>query len=133
MDVMSPMAALRGMYRCLLVVGLLVLSQAIHAQSGSLRGRIKAKGEEALTGARVVLSDSLEAVLAETQSGSGGNYEFAEVAPGQYCLTVENTGYETRRLNAVEVKPKTITFVDFRLTPTDEPAKRESVCKWRRK
>lgn len=114
------------------ILGFFVLSQSIFAQSGSVRGRVKASGIEALAGARVVLSDSGATVLAETKSSSDGKYEFTLVPAGIYSLSVEGDGYVSRSQSAIQVKPETITFVDFRLIGVDEPTKKGSICNWRK-
>jgi hypothetical protein len=94
---------------------------------------VKAAGVEALAGARVVLSDSDATVLAEGRSSSDGQYEFALIALGLYSLRVEGDGYVSRSQNAIEVKPETITFVDFNLTRTDQLTKKGSICRWRKR
>ncbi|TWR24308.1 TonB-dependent receptor [Mucilaginibacter achroorhodeus] len=92
----------------------LLLSQAIHAQSGSISGKVVDENNAPLPGATVLISGTTIAGAAD----ANGNYKIAGVKAGSYTLTASFIGYTSQ--------PKTVTVgagaltVNFNMQPSSK-------------
>jgi hypothetical protein len=85
----------------------------VWAQTGttSLRGTVSDKSGAAITGAKVTLSDPERGFTRTTTSGQTGEYEFIQLPPRTYLLTVEMTGfrrYEQKNVQLLVDVPYTV-------------------------
>jgi hypothetical protein len=97
----------RGLPLGILVLALAVLGVApAGAQSGtaSVRGRVVDQQGSAVPGATVTLSHPQTGTTRNTVTNTEGLYQFLGVAPGTYELTVELTGFNTARVEDVELR-----------------------------
>ncbi len=97
-----------------LVVSLVAL-QMLVAQTGttSLRGTVSDSSGAAVSGASVVLSNDERSFSRTTTTGATGSYEFLQLRPGTYHLSVEMSGfrkYEQRDVALLVDTPATINF-----------------------
>jgi hypothetical protein len=108
----------------LFLVPLLALSSLVWAQSSttSLRGTVTDKTGAAVSKAKVTLSNSERAIERTTTTSPEGGYEFLQVPPGTYRLTVEMTGfrrYEQKDIQLLVSTPAT-TNVTLQVGATAE-------------
>ena len=74
---------------------MLSLTSELWAQSSttSLRGAVADKSGAALVGAEVVLNNAQKAITRKTTTGQAGEYEFLQIPPGMYELSVQMKGF----------------------------------------
>src|SRR5580693_7602705 len=88
--------------RCLtLICILLSFGLATAAQTGttSLRGTVFDKSSATIAGAKVTLRNAEQGLERTTTSNAHGEYEFLSLPPGDYDLTVEQTGFSIAQRN----------------------------------
>jgi len=88
----------------LLVVSLLILQNLTFSQSAtsSLHGTISDSKGLVIAGASITLSSAETGFLRNTTTDSQGTYQFLEVPPAKYVLTVEASGFaKVKRENVV--------------------------------
>jgi hypothetical protein len=110
--VKSSLGAFRCVWIALLFVTAGLCPRLAQAQTGttSLRGTVLDKTGGAAVGAKVVLTNSAQALERQTRTNSTGAYEFLALPPGTYVLSVEMTGfrkYEQRNLQLLVDSPGT--------------------------
>ncbi len=97
---------------------LLLLSIQLSAQNFITGKIIDGEFNEPLPFANILIkSNSDESTIAGTTSDFDGNY-FIEVADGLYYLEVSFVGYETKRVNDLELSGGKETTIDLTLLPT---------------
>jgi hypothetical protein len=99
----------------LLVSFFLAVSILASAQSAttSLRGTITDPKGAVLQGATVTLNNSLTGYSRTTKSGNDGAYQFLEVPPATYTLTVTATGFATVKEEGVRLMVSTPATLNF--------------------
>jgi outer membrane cobalamin receptor len=98
-----PVALWRGAHALLVVLFLNFTSATFAAGASSrLEGTVKDQMGAAIPAARVVLRDTVGAVIVQTSSNREGRFSFA-VSPGRYLLTVEAKGFSQTERLIVEV------------------------------
>ena len=94
--------------RILAVVALSALSasaaRAQDAATGVVTGRATDASGAALAGARVVVTRTATAAARETATDSAGRYTLANLAPGEYRISIEAAGFSSRTLERVVVE-----------------------------
>jgi hypothetical protein len=96
-----------------LVGFLLALSAIVFAQSGttSLRGTVTDPSQAAVSGAKVTLANPERGFTRTVTTGDSGSYEFLQLQPGTYQLTVEVAGFrkaEQKRVQLLVDTPATL-------------------------
>ena len=96
-----------------LVGFLLAINAIVFAQSGttSLRGTVTDPSQAAVSGARVTLANPERGFTRTVTTGDSGNYEFLQLQPGVYQLTVETPGFrkaEQKRVQLLVDTPATL-------------------------
>lgn len=86
-------------------------SQAV----GSLVGTVTDKSGAIVPGADVTLTNISTNVTQKAQSNSNGNFQFLQLLPSYYRVTVEKTGFEKFDVASVEVAVGNATRVDATL------------------
>jgi len=96
---------------------LILGSTFARAQNGtsSLRGTITDPNGASVSGATVVITNPGIGVSLTTTSDKDGNYQFIEVRPSTYTLTVSATGFKTLRQANVQLLVATPTTDDLKL------------------
>src|SRR5712692_1489118 len=87
---------MRSASRLVAVLLLLILSHLVWAQSSttSLRGTVTDASGAAISRANVTLSNPERSLDRTTTTDPEGGYEFLQIAPGTYRLTVQVTGFK---------------------------------------
>ncbi|MGH7474988.1 MAG: TonB-dependent receptor domain-containing protein [Longimicrobiales bacterium] len=86
------------------------------AQDGSITGRVTSTDTgEPVAGAQVEAISAGGAVVAQAVTGAQGDFRLSNVPPGSYAIVVTSLGYETQRLEAVQVTPGATSMVGLEL------------------
>jgi hypothetical protein len=102
---------------CLLLLILLGCFIPASAQqtTGAVRGIITDPNGAVVPGAKVVISSQRVNYRAETTTSSEGEYQFNDVIPGEYEITVEAVNFKTLTLNEVRIELNKTTDVPAQL------------------
>jgi hypothetical protein len=90
------------------------LGQAVNA---TLLGTVTDSSGAAVAGAKVTATEMKTGLSRSTTTNDSGNYEFADVPPGQYEVATEKQGFKKAVRAAVDVVVNTDTRVNFFLEP----------------
>src|SRR5882757_2843167 len=98
-----------------LLVVFLALGNLVFGQSSStsLRGTVTDASGASVSKAKVVLSNPDRALERTTATGNDGGYEFIQLTPGIYRLTVEMAGfkrYEQKNIQLLVSTPATVNL-----------------------
>jgi hypothetical protein len=77
----------------------------------SLGGHVMDAGGASIAGARIKLTRTSTTTVRETTTNKNGEYQFSQVAPGRYELTVVSQGFATAKQTAIDLlvsQPATI-------------------------
>jgi hypothetical protein len=82
--------------RMVAVVCCLLLAVSLHAQftSGAISGTVRDKQGAVVPGAKVTLTDQVEATVRVQTSTAEGNFAFEELVPSTYTVSVEVAGFK---------------------------------------
>ena len=101
---------------CLLIgstsVGL--YGQAVNAK---LLGTVTDPSGAVVPGAQVKITEVGTGLVRSSESNSSGNYEFVDLPPGQYAVTVEQPGFKKMTRNAIDVQVNSDIRVNIILEP----------------
>ena len=101
----------------LLVVVLLCCTTGAFGQAtSSLRGKITDPSGAVVSGASVLLSNVATGFTRTALSAADGIYQFLEVPPGTYSLTVNMLGFKSAKLNGVQLLVDTSATTDVALS-----------------
>jgi hypothetical protein len=97
----------------MILMALTLLSVAALAQqtTGNVRGLIKDPTGALIAGAKVTITNKKTNFSATSQSSGQGEYQFNDLLPGEYTLTVEAPGFKKLSLNDVRVELNQTTDV----------------------
>lgn len=84
---------------------------------GSIQGSVQDAQHAAIPGARLTLKNSVTGVVANTVSGASGQYAFLNIAPGEYTLNVEATGFNTSIQQQIQVGTGSAVAINVMLNP----------------
>jgi hypothetical protein len=99
----------------LLVVFVAMVSAQAQVTTGTLRGLVKDPNGAVVPGARITLTDKTNGSSQTTQSASGGEFEFTNLLPSDYTLTVDADNFKTLTVNEVRVSVNKVTDVPVAL------------------
>src|SRR5262245_58721251 len=93
----------------------LTAASALASPTGSITGLIKDQSGAAISGAQITLvrTDTNTRLIARTDAN--GSYQFPQLPPANYSLTVEATGFKKTTVGTVVVQVDQITRVDLAL------------------
>jgi hypothetical protein len=98
----------------LLFVLSLAAASCVFSQTGltSLRGTITDPSGAVVVGTQVMLDNRTIGFHASRTSDSSGHYEFPQIAPGDYTITVKGAGFgqQSKRIELLVSQPATIDF-----------------------
>lgn len=97
-----------------LLLGIAALGQTT---SGSFRGRVTDQSGAAVPGASVQVTDIGKGVSRETKTDTSGYYEFPDMPPSTYDLTVTFRGFQTVSNRGVVLLVNQNATLDFTLVP----------------
>jgi hypothetical protein len=90
-------------------------AMAQSAATGSVSGLVTDQQAAAVKGAVVKLIDSATGITRSTATNDTGRYDFPNVSPGSYNLTVENVGFAIEKVSAQHVDVGLALTLDVRL------------------
>src|SRR5262245_42704016 len=82
---------------------------------GSISGVVTDASGAAIAGASVKLDNPSTGLTRSVNTNAQGEYLLADLAVGQYSITISQSGFETKRFERVEVAVSKTTNLDFRL------------------
>ena len=111
---------------------LVATSVSLCAQgASSLRGTVTDPSKAVLAVAKLTLSDKEAGITRSAVTSSTGEYQFLQVRPGSYALTVEAPGFAVKHVEGLALLVDTPSTLD--LVWSLPPARRRSAWwrKWR--
>ena len=103
--------------RLLLFLSLLLVSNlSLWSQSGttSIHGTVTDASGAIITNAKVTLTDPDSGFQRSVMTGAAGDYQFVQLTPGSYNLTVEMAGFRAYKETSIQLQvdlPKTNNVV----------------------
>ncbi|HJQ31240.1 MAG TPA: carboxypeptidase-like regulatory domain-containing protein [Pyrinomonadaceae bacterium] len=101
---------------CFALFVLACMAPARAQQTGDIRGIVKDPTGAVVPNARVTLTDKQTNRSTSAQTSGEGEYQFNNLLPGVYTITVEATNFKTLTLNDVRVELNQTTDVAAQLT-----------------
>src|ERR1700730_6353723 len=98
---------------CLLSAGLLWASPV-----GSISGTVKDEGGAVMPGVKVTLINTATNARMETNTDANGEFQFLQLAPSTYSISVEGKGFK-RALSTALVQVDQITHAEFNMEVGD--------------
>ncbi len=89
-------------------------SQAVNA---TLLGTVTDSSGAIVPNAKVIVTEVNTAVSRTGQTNESGNYTFPDLAPGQYSVSVESSGFKKENRKDITLTVNSSTRVDVQLTP----------------
>src|SRR5215471_18247943 len=101
---------------CLMVVASSVsmYGQAVNAK---LLGTVTDASGAVVPNAKIKITEVGTGLARTAETNSSGNYEFVDLPPGQYAVTVEQRGFKKVTRNAVDVQVNSDVRVNMTLEP----------------
>jgi len=87
-----------------------------------IQGTVTDSGGGLVPEAKMTLTNKETGKTQDTTSSSDGFYQISGLAPGQYKLTVEKSGYKQKVFDDVAVNAETVRGLDVALEPGDVSA-----------
>ena len=84
----------------LLALGLPIMAQQVTAR---LAGTVTDPSGAVIPRAALSATNASTGVITKTRSDSNGNYEFAQLAPGTYTLSIEKSGFTTTLISGISL------------------------------
>ncbi len=99
------------------LVVLVALQTLVLAQTGttSLRGTVADSSGAAIAGAKATLSSAERGIEHTTTTGASGEYEFLQLQPGNYQLTVEMSGFRKQEHKNISLLVDTPASINIKL------------------
>ena len=100
-----------------MLLGILSIASCVSSQTTftSLRGTIKDPSGALVPGAKITISDSATGHVYTTMATSAGQYEFPQIPPAHYTITVSASGFSDQKKIA-ELLVNQPATIDFKLT-----------------
>ena len=113
------------------VLVLFVLNTLIWAQSSttSVRGTVTDKSGAAVANAKVTISNPAQAIERTMNSGDAGQYEFVQLPPGTYHLSVEAAGFRRFEHKNVQLLVSNPSHADVTLEVGEFERSSRSECR----
>src|SRR5260221_1264329 len=103
------------MTRFLCLFGCVLLGLSAQTFRGNIAGVVRDSSGAAIAGAAVKLDSSATGLSRATLSADSGDFSFAELPVGKYTLLVSHPGFETRKIDDLEVAVSKITNLSVSL------------------
>jgi hypothetical protein len=95
----------------------LIFTGAAHAQfNASLSGTVQDSTQAAIPGATVTLTNTATQAVRTAHSGSTGTYQFSELPPGTYNLSVTAKGFQQNSLTGIGIVAETPRNIDVTMS-----------------
>jgi hypothetical protein len=98
----------------LMFVSSTMLGQAVNA---TLLGTVSDSTGAVVTGAKVTVTEMRTGLARTTTANASGNYEFVDLPPGQYEVTVEQKGFKKAAEKGIDVQVNSDVRVNLTLHP----------------
>lgn len=106
----------RTLFLALLLLALPAVTPRAQFRAG-IQGVVTDAQGAAVVGATVTLTSKETNRTQETKSGSEGFYRFDRLAPGNYTITVEMSGFKKKLLENVQVRAEEVQGLNIQLDP----------------
>jgi hypothetical protein len=112
----------RSPRRVLLGLALFVMFFSLHAPrafgqfNGSISGTVSDSTGAVIPGAKITLKSDATQAMRQATSSSQGFYQFGELPPGSYTVTVEAANFKTQTYSNINVAAETPRSLDAHLT-----------------
>src|SRR5262245_60535345 len=110
----STIAIILAITLFLAITSSTMLGQAVNA---TLLGTVTDTSGAVISGAKVLITETATGVGRTTSTNESGNYEFANLPPGQYEITVEQQGFKKAARKDVDVVVNSAVRVNLTLQP----------------
>src|SRR5712692_5039392 len=111
---------------CVLVV-LSFATVVFASPTGSIVGTVKDQSGASISGAELTLTNLATNDKTEAVSDSNGNFQFLQLAPAEYSLVVQSTGFKKLTEHHILVQVDQITHLDVALEEIGRASCRERV------
>ena len=101
------------------LVALTLLTQALHAQTGTISGQVLDASQAVIAGASVTLDNPANGSRRVVNSDNVGRYTFPDVPIGLYNVSAAKAGFQTTIKQGVEINVGAAITIDFSL-PTGQ-------------
>jgi len=108
-------ASIASLFLLISVLVLAAFTVAAQETTGSLRGTVVDSNGAVVAGANVTLTNTATGSSQTKQTSGDGNFEFAKLAPGDYTVTVEASGFKRSLSKGVSVKLGIVNPLDVKL------------------
>src|SRR6266550_1098445 len=108
-------SSIASLFLLMSVLVLAAFTAAAQETTGSLIGTVVDPNGAIVAGANVTLTNTATGSSQTKQTSSDGNFEFAKLAPGDYTVTVEATGFKRSLNKGVSVKLGIVNPLDVKL------------------
>jgi hypothetical protein len=105
-----------GLLLCAAVLALTAVSAGAQTFRGAISGAVTDNNGAAVADASVRVTSKATSSVREVQTGKNGEFLVPELALGFYNLEVVKQGFQSQRVNDVEVTVSQVTSVDLRLS-----------------
>src|SRR5262245_45361630 len=107
----------RSVRNCLTVLVIWLSADIAGAQTidGTLRGEVTDPSGAVVAGAKVTATNTATNVSVETTTSTAGTFNFPNLLPGTYTVTVEASGFEKYTRGQVQVRTNQLTEVNSKL------------------
>jgi hypothetical protein len=102
---------------CVLALALFVSSAFGQAVSSTVLGTVTDSSGAVMVNAKVTLTEVNTQINRTSQTNESGNYTFADVPPGTYAVTVEQTGFKKESRRDIALLVNSSQRVDLQLQP----------------
>jgi Carboxypeptidase regulatory-like domain len=92
-----------------------LISASAQGTTGAVRGIVTDPNGAVVPGAKVTISSKSINYRSETTTGSGGEYQFPDIPPGQYEITIEASSFKTLTLSDVRAESNQTTDIPAQL------------------
>ena len=96
-------------------LALLYAPVASASPTGSIAGSVKDQTGAVVSGAKLTITNISTNAKVETASDNNGGFQFLQLAPAPYSLTVEATGFNKVAMSGIVVEVDQITHIDVAL------------------
>ena len=108
-------ASIASLFLLISVLVLAAFTVAAQETTGSLKGTVVDPNGAVVAGANVTLTNTGTGSSQTKQTSGDGNFEFAKLAPGDYTVTVEASGFKRSLSKGVSVKLGIVNPLDVKL------------------
>ncbi|MEO8593747.1 MAG: TonB-dependent receptor [Candidatus Solibacter sp.] len=104
-----------SIFRLGFAIGIFAAAAAAQSFRGSITGMVTDSSGAAIAGAAVKLDSTATGLARSALTNAQGQYLFADLAVGEYAITVTQAGFEARKVDKIEVAVSKTTNLNLQL------------------